>query len=196
MRRELAYALEARSQFDCFVGRTRSAKNSPVQLTDSLIDVNQRRKRAKTAVSDIDLVNVVESVVEKVELEVLEVVNAGEESTPVELVTELAEEGVVNGGEGSEKVEVAETAEKVNVKGNKKRKGRVECSTRKRFTRSALKENEVNVEEIGTPLRKKLELKMSKKIGLGRMPINMRELLETGLLEGFPVYYNFDSQVS
>ncbi|KAL9991937.1 putative Jas TPL-binding domain-containing protein [Helianthus debilis subsp. tardiflorus] len=35
---------------------------------------------------------------------------------------------------------------------------------------------------------------MSKKIGLDRMPTNMRELLETGLLEGFRVYYKLGNE--
>lgn len=47
-----------------------------------------------------------------------------------------------------------------------------------------------------TPLSgssKKLELKMSKKIALKKMPSNMRDLLATGLLEGFPIKYIFRS---
>ncbi|RWR93833.1 zinc finger protein [Cinnamomum micranthum f. kanehirae] len=41
---------------------------------------------------------------------------------------------------------------------------------------------------------KKLELKMSKKIALTKMPSNIRDLLRTGLLEGFPVKYVFRSK--
>ncbi|KAJ6806030.1 uncharacterized protein M6B38_177175 [Iris pallida] len=37
---------------------------------------------------------------------------------------------------------------------------------------------------------KKMELKMSKKIALHKLPTNVRELLGTGLLEGLPVKYN------
>nr|GMC79614.1 increased DNA methylation 1 isoform X2 [Ipomoea batatas] len=88
---------------------------------------------------------------------------------------------------------------------------------KRRFTRSALKvkvevvsemENEVikgfiDAEEaaeavgdengvttaLGTPT-KKLEMKMSKKIVLNGKPSTVRELFETGLLEGYPVVYN------
>ncbi|XP_031127403.1 uncharacterized protein LOC116029493 isoform X1 [Ipomoea triloba] len=88
---------------------------------------------------------------------------------------------------------------------------------KRRFTRSALKvkvevvsemENEVikgfiDAEEVaeavgdengvatalGTPT-KKLEMKMSKKIVLNGKPSTVRELFETGLLEGYPVVYN------
>ena len=38
---------------------------------------------------------------------------------------------------------------------------------------------------------KKMELKMSKKIALNKLPNNVRELLGTGLLEGLPVKYIF-----
>ncbi|XP_059646794.1 uncharacterized protein LOC132293362 isoform X2 [Cornus florida] len=45
------------------------------------------------------------------------------------------------------------------------------------------------VSALGTPT-KKLELKMSKKITLTKQPTTVRELFETGLLEGYSVYYN------
>ncbi|XAR69673.1 Histone acetyltransferase [Bertholletia excelsa] len=45
------------------------------------------------------------------------------------------------------------------------------------------------VTSLGTPT-KKLELKMSKKIALGRIPKTVKELFATGLLEGYSVFYN------
>lgn len=80
----------------------------------------------------------------------------------------------------------------------------------KRITRSAMKvavetpiesgdrdikkdDASVEVSAINGSLRttpkKKLELKMSKKIALTKTPSNIKELLVTGLLEGFPVMY-------
>ncbi|KAD3337562.1 hypothetical protein E3N88_33082 [Mikania micrantha] len=212
MKRELAFALEARSQFSCFVGRTRSSKTSPAQLTDSRtkntdvsfidhcaksieeVHVNRRSKKVKTAIPVGDSVTVdrfngsEDSAAAEVAPAAVEMVNVEEES---------AASDVLEGGDETPAVEVAKggdegrrSVEKVYVK-RKKSKHQVNCSTLKRFTRSAsMKED--NVGELGSSTRKNLELKMSKKIGLGRVPFNMRELLETGLLEGFHVSYDFD----
>ncbi|XP_076940347.1 uncharacterized protein LOC143609488 [Bidens hawaiensis] len=159
MKRELAFALEARSQFGCFTGRTRSSEPSSAQLllltdgnnnSNSNWSVNRRNKRIKTEITDRDAVN----------MDVL--VNAEDE--------------IVNGG-GDESTE--------DVKGKKR--------TPKRFTRSALKEKEEEEDALSVN-RKKLELKMSKKIGLEKMPTNLRGLLETGLLEGFPVWYKLEAE--
>ncbi|KAM0053448.1 putative histone acetyltransferase chromatin regulator PHD family [Helianthus debilis subsp. tardiflorus] len=221
MKRELAFALEAQSQFGCFTGRTRSSESSPVaQLftrspvnrSVKVIDevhVNRRNKRVKTDIPDGDLVNIEKSEgkEESEPVAVEEVVNGEEKSMAEDVVTAVTggEESVVEVGEG--------LVEKVCVK-RKKGKKEVRSDTPRRFTRSALKEKDENVEELatssrkklelkekdenvvelGTSSRKKLELKMSKKIGLDRMPTNMRELLETGLLEGFRVYYKLGNE--
>ncbi|KAC9968855.1 hypothetical protein E3N88_45017 [Mikania micrantha] len=218
MKRELAFALDARSQFGCFIGRTRSSESSPARFSNvrskeqfsndrseksiNEVHVNRRSKRVKTGIPEADSVNVdkfmgeneaaaAEVVNGEEDSPAAEVINAGEESTAVE---------VFNGGEEAAAVEVdkgeeegGRSAEKVYVK-RKKSKKQVTSSTPKRFTRSALKEKDENLEDVGTPSRRKLELKMSKKIGLDRMPTNMRGLLETGLLEGFRVYYNFGTE--
>ncbi|KAK8965472.1 hypothetical protein KSP40_PGU013816 [Platanthera guangdongensis] len=42
---------------------------------------------------------------------------------------------------------------------------------------------------LSTMLKKKMELKMSKKITLTKLPSNIKDLLGTGLLEGLPVIY-------
>ncbi|KAF9594157.1 hypothetical protein IFM89_028814, partial [Coptis chinensis] len=47
---------------------------------------------------------------------------------------------------------------------------------------------------IRTPLHKKLEMKMSKKITLTKFPTKISELLETGMLEGLSVSYIFRGQ--
>ncbi|KAF5784098.1 putative histone acetyltransferase chromatin regulator PHD family [Helianthus annuus] len=209
MKRELAFALEARSQFNCFSGRTRSSKSSPesvpihrknkqnkqrlrndrVAKSVEEVRVNRRNKRIKTPIPVID--DVSESA-PAAEAEAV-VVDGGEESAAVS--------DVINGGDEAPAVEVAKkgSVEKVYVK-RKKSKVQVDSGSPKRFTRSALAEKETekeeNVEGLGTPSRKNLEMKMSKKIGLGRMPTNMRELLETGLLEGFRVSYNYVAKAS
>ncbi|KAL7247969.1 hypothetical protein ACSBR2_002799 [Camellia fascicularis] len=46
-----------------------------------------------------------------------------------------------------------------------------------------------SVNALGTPT-KKLEMKMSKKIALGRTPKTVKELFATGLLDGYSVFYN------
>ncbi|KAI3743466.1 hypothetical protein L1987_61175 [Smallanthus sonchifolius] len=195
MKKELAFALEARSQFSSFVGRTRSSKTQSAQFTVSKrksrepasidrsaksvegVRVNRRRKSAETAIPDGDLVNVDEF-------------NGSEESAAAEVVNGEVE--VVNGEEESAASEFLNGAVEV-AKGRRsmKSKNQVSSGGPKRFTRSALVEKE-NSEELGALTRKNLELKMSKMIGLGRMPTNMRELLETGWLDGFRVSYNFD----
>ncbi|PIN21476.1 Histone acetyltransferase [Handroanthus impetiginosus] len=43
---------------------------------------------------------------------------------------------------------------------------------------------------LGSPKTRKMEMKMSKKILLKGRPTTVRELFETGLLEGYPVFYN------
>ncbi|XP_031738686.1 uncharacterized protein LOC101203549 isoform X1 [Cucumis sativus] len=49
-------------------------------------------------------------------------------------------------------------------------------------------ETSETVNSLSTP-KNKLELKMSKKIALNKRPMTVRELFETGLLEGVPVIY-------
>ncbi|XP_073102558.1 uncharacterized protein [Elaeis guineensis] len=51
---------------------------------------------------------------------------------------------------------------------------------------------EANIEDgsLNSTPKKKMELKMSKKIVLTKLPANVRDLLSTGLLEGLPVKYN------
>lgn len=198
MKRELAFALEARSSIDCSIGRTRSSRSEADRsVTDRSNDVsvNRRNKRVKTAVNGDDSVKFDVSGADDVS-------PAAEDEKIAAEVAEVVVEGERTVAEGEKAVAVVE---KENVKG-KKRKKRAESGapvgtpigTPKRFTRSVLKEKEEeeNVEELGgTPTRKKLELKMSKKIGLGKMPTNCRELLETGLLDGFRVYYKPDAKV-
>ncbi|KAL0338527.1 UNVERIFIED_CONTAM: Increased DNA methylation 1 [Sesamum angustifolium] len=43
---------------------------------------------------------------------------------------------------------------------------------------------------LGNPKTRKMEMKMSKKILIKGRPTTVRELFETGLLEGYPVFYN------
>ncbi|KAI3472018.1 hypothetical protein Pfo_028706 [Paulownia fortunei] len=43
---------------------------------------------------------------------------------------------------------------------------------------------------LGSPKTRKMEMKMSKKILIKGRPTTVRELFETGLLEGYPVFYN------
>lgn len=83
----------------------------------------------------------------------------------------------------------------------------------RRFTRSALNVEDDSTEMLDaethgdesngatdisspnrTPSHKKLEMKMSKKIGLTNFPTKINELLYTGLLEGLSVEYVFPSQ--
>ncbi|XP_041991516.1 uncharacterized protein LOC121742447 [Salvia splendens] len=67
----------------------------------------------------------------------------------------------------------------------------------RRFTRSALKLQDGAIElgseagavESMTASPSKLEMKMSKKIGLNRAPMKLKHLLRTGLLEGLQVRY-------
>ncbi|XP_009796874.1 uncharacterized protein LOC107831397 isoform X2 [Nicotiana tabacum] len=73
----------------------------------------------------------------------------------------------------------------------------------RRFTRLALEqkkieqipngksEGEVEERSCGVNMSgRKLEMKMSKKISITERPTTVRELFETGLLEGYPVFYN------
>ncbi|KAL3825836.1 hypothetical protein ACJIZ3_021865 [Penstemon smallii] len=107
----------------------------------------------------------------------------------------------VNVGEG-EVVEI-EVKEESMVK--------VRSEGARRFTRSVLKlKDESSAMENGvcrdmkdpvvsesekltvldTPKKSKMEMKMSKKILVEGRPTTVRELFETGLLEGYPVFYN------
>lgn len=84
-----------------------------------------------------------------------------------------------------------------------------EESRSRRFTRSALGRKKRELLEIGevdersgatetmsgSPT-KKLEMKMSKKISITVIPETVKELFETGLLEGYPVFYNGGKKVS
>lgn len=229
MKRELAFALEARSQFSCFIGRTRSTKSPPPQFIErkskersssdrskiSIDEVNmsRRNKRVKTGIPDADSINGYRSKGDE-ESPKAEAAKGEEESAAPEVAMGEEESSAavaVKGEEESTATEAAKcedesaaveatkgeeggrrTVKEVYVK-RKYRKDKLNSSSPKRFTRSALKEDE-NVKKLGTPTRKKLELKMSKKIGLGRMPNNMRELLETGLLEGFQVFYKSEGK--
>lgn len=79
----------------------------------------------------------------------------------------------------------------------------------RRYTRSALKPRNEEMElgssagvvESGSSVTlttspSKLELKMSKKVGLKRVPRRLKDLLETGLLEGLHVQYVHGSKVN
>ncbi|XP_076928248.1 uncharacterized protein LOC143592144 isoform X4 [Bidens hawaiensis] len=72
MKRELAFALEARSQFACFTGRTRSSEPS---------SVNRRNKRMKTDITDRESVNI--DVLVNAEDEIVNGGGGGDESTVV-----------------------------------------------------------------------------------------------------------------
>ncbi|KAK6140118.1 hypothetical protein DH2020_026116 [Rehmannia glutinosa] len=87
----------------------------------------------------------------------------------------------------------------------------------RRFTRSVLKSNDnsemedenltdtviseadglvnENLTVLGSPETRKMEMKMSKKILIKGRPTTVRELFETGLLEGYPVFYNGGKRV-
>ncbi|OVA19479.1 Pectinesterase [Macleaya cordata] len=83
----------------------------------------------------------------------------------------------------------------------------------RRFTRSALKPKEEKMEisedacmnqataidnggnsPMRSPTKMKLEMKMSKKIALTKFPSKLKELLDTGMLEGLPVKYVFQGK--
>lgn len=52
-----------------------------------------------------------------------------------------------------------------------------------------------NLTPLGSPTTRKMEMKMSKKILIKGRPTTVKELFETGLLEGYPVFYNGGKRV-
>lgn len=52
-----------------------------------------------------------------------------------------------------------------------------------------------NLTSLGSPTTRKMEMKMSKKILIKGRPTTVKELFETGLLEGYPVFYNGGKRV-
>lgn len=98
------------------------------------------------------------------------------------------------------------TIQALNVAGEGIGEKNLPKKPRRRFTRSALNpkvplevsgKDDLNTEEVAESeaissidtTEKKLEMKMSKKIGLKRLPTKLKDLLDTGLLEGLPVRY-------
>ncbi|XP_060169679.1 uncharacterized protein LOC132600489 isoform X1 [Lycium barbarum] len=126
--------------------------------------------------------------------------NCGDDMKTEMAKTEKASDGIV---EAMPEI-VPELA--VNAQGDGKDEQKVLLQTPiRRFTRSALKPKEdvkvsqcdsIKIEEVretdsaGTmSAPAKLELKMSKKVALTKIPTKLKDLLDTGLLEGLPVRY-------
>ncbi|OIT28046.1 PREDICTED: uncharacterized protein LOC109213128 [Nicotiana attenuata] len=127
--------------------------------------------------------------------------NCGDEDKTEMLKTVKADDCIVE----AKSEFVTELAVSAQGDGKDEKKVSFEMPTR-RFTRSALKAKEetkvsrcdsIKIEEevhetdsVGTmSAPAKLELKMSKKVALTKIPTKLKDLLDTGLLEGLPVRY-------
>ncbi|XP_047961195.1 uncharacterized protein LOC125205993 isoform X1 [Salvia hispanica] len=136
-------------------------------------------------------------------------------SVKIEDVVRLKDEFAVNGGDGLNVVEFGG-----NLGGDSEgemmeievKEESIPLAGRRRFTRSILADSEMEngdlgdlrdavileadglVSEelalLGSTKTRKMEMKMSKKILIKGRPTTVRELFETGLLEGYPVFYN------
>lgn len=189
MKRELAFALEAQSQLTESLGRTRSSKpvtpNNNIRPDDNNNNISNnigsvdQSTEIRVSVSKCTALNVYKRnkrLKKSVE-------NNGESVSVVEIPKEEAPEST----EVVAKSEEKEAAKSVEV-----------C---RRFTRSVLKVANVVKEEEEVVVKKEeevvakdygneVECKVPKIIKLDRKPTNVRELLETGLLQDYPVYYN------
>lgn len=223
MKRELAYVMEAQSQLTEPLGRTRRStsvtdngrsnepddlhSNGAIAAADSGVRVYERSKKFKAEAADNydggslglgDSRSGFEGDQSEGKVVISSECNGN-------LVIEAEAEARKN-----EMVEVEVRQEEsiaLDLKSNNKSR---------RFTRSALKppvedkemENgdlegfkdavvmDSEVVENGTVgAVGKLEMKMSKKIEITGIPTTVRELFETGLLEGYPVFYNGGKKV-
>ncbi|KAA8516611.1 hypothetical protein F0562_016883 [Nyssa sinensis] len=172
--------------------------------------INKRFKSANSEV--VPKGSVVETVIE-VESNCNLAASVGEDESKCELQEASVKEEL---NDGIEKPRVDEGGSvPILVDESNEVKNNVPVQAPRRFTRSALKPkveglvsvtdfleagenqevlkvegNETGaVSTLGTPA-KKLELKMSKKIALMKQPTTVKELFETGLLEGYSVIYN------
>lgn len=168
MKRELAFALEAQSQLTESLGRTRSSKPTP-QENGSL----DQSPEIRVSVSKCTALNVYQR-------------------------NKRLKKSVENGGSVNKEDTKGDSVNKEDTKGETVTKEAVEVP--RRFTRSLLKEpggedveTRANEEKMVSKVDKdndELETKVPKEIKLTGRPTNVKELLETGLLEGYPVYYS------
>ncbi|XP_042054283.1 increased DNA methylation 1-like [Salvia splendens] len=136
-------------------------------------------------------------------------------SVKIEDGARLKDEFAVNGGDGLNVVEIGgnlggySEGEMMEIEVKEES---IPLAGRRRFTRSLLADSEMEngdlgnlrdavileadglVSEelalLGNTKTRKMEMKMSKKILIKGRPTTVRELFETGLLEGYPVFYN------
>ncbi|KAL1545786.1 hypothetical protein AAHA92_22470 [Salvia divinorum] len=130
------------------------------------------------------------------------VVNGGHASNVVEAGGSL---GFLGGESDGEMMEIEVKEEPIYL-------AALRADRRRRFTRSVLVDSEMengdlgNLRDtvileadgsmseelglLGSTKTKKMEMKMSKKVLIKGRPTTVRELFETGLLEGYPVFYN------
>ncbi|KAL9268018.1 Increased DNA methylation 1-like protein [Drosera capensis] len=188
MKRELSFALSSRSQILDSNGRTRSNK------TGGGGEESRDRKRAKKAkkakiVNDCSVIEIEEAKIVSSACNGVRVADDGRNHS-----TGSSENDEIRIG-----VESALVEEKIKFVCEEK-------STTRRFTRSVLgkngdvldrKEEKTGEEEVKGGLSTELEDKESelgeekgRQIFSNKIPTTVKELLETGMLEGYGVYYN------
>ncbi|GMH30179.1 hypothetical protein Nepgr_032022 [Nepenthes gracilis] len=236
MKRELAFALMAKSQILDSIGRTRSNKILSNDC-NGVSDIRASKKVKRSVIND-PLLDCSVAQIEDVkfsgnecnrDVESLKNHSPGslkETNDSINRVENTTAESSVNGGERDD------VKESLFVEAASLETGRVAVDKRhtkkfspkqpvRRFTRSALKLKEdavgvvkkeensemkdsegvsgdnVEVDEgkndegtLSAVPDRKLELKMTKKITMTKIPQTVKEVLETGLLEGYPVYYD------
>ncbi|KAI3523360.1 hypothetical protein L1887_01424 [Cichorium endivia] len=178
LKREFAFAMKSQSENYGFCGRTRARR---AQMSPEPSPIN---KKSKTA----DLGNAKE---EKIEV----------------CSEKLVAESISNTDEEESKSDVVDPGRAVIEPMSEVKSEPMDNSVKSSRISSDLKPEKVNdnedekiaekdgnvISSIATPSNdnnnKKLEMKMSKKIVLKRFPTKLKELLETGLLEGLPVRY-------
>ncbi|KAJ9554717.1 hypothetical protein OSB04_009331 [Centaurea solstitialis] len=175
LKREFAFAMKSQSENYGFCGRTRARR---AQMLPEPSPVN---KKSKTSDLGLEKEEKIDVCLEKVE----SVSNTDEEeskSDVVDLMSEVKSEPMDDDGGSVKSTEIRSDLKTVKLKEEEEQDEKI-----------GEKDGDV-ISSVVTPPsnggnEKKMEIKMSKKVVLKRFPSKLKELLETGLLEGLPVRY-------
>ncbi|KAF6134386.1 hypothetical protein GIB67_005778 [Kingdonia uniflora] len=207
LKREFAFALEAHSQVLGSIGRTRVRKLQSSPNSNGVLEQSNLKKIKISSPVMEDLnegsvakfetskgENLKESKIEEMKVAVAEGlggITGSNLDEPIveEVIGETLVVGDVNCEELSTRSSLKPNVEAVEIS---------EASATATSSGSSWvlddaceKEEGTLVSPLRAPLTSNLEMKMSKKIGLNKIPSNVKELLQTGVLEGMTVNYRF-----
>ncbi|KAK6926698.1 Zinc finger, PHD-finger [Dillenia turbinata] len=211
LKREFAFALKSQNEIAASLGRTRGRRQQ--QQNAALENPENKRFRGSSDESILEKLNMGENQLLKDESKEESVVKEKDEASNADDVIQDNGDRMVSNSEeesGSDLIDLSDQERKDSIaeqnqtaekplkqysRSNWKQKVKPQdenCNgnTKNESEDTAEKSESKEMDGDGplvTP--KQMEIKMSKKVGVSKVPSKMKELLETGLLEGLPVSY-------